>query len=167
MLGMRAWGIAAGAAAVIVGVVGCGGSGGGRTAQSPSQATTAAPTTTGVPAASVAAKYRPQLDQLSAGDACQRPSLPTCALAVHDTLAVLAQLTADIPVSDPPVYHRSLPQIQKMTKAAGAYTSGGCLGNSAANVAGSPCFTNALAVTGGVSVLETDLDADERTAGIG
>lgn len=152
-------------------VAGCGSSTPQPTRDTTKPPTSAAPAaTTSSHGVKLSTKWVPKLNALSNGDgvaACQDSGSTDCLTAMTADLKAFTSILKDIDAQGAQAeYTKTVAEINKMTRAADAYDKDGCGGDPNADVDGSPCPGNALAVTVGVATLSFILPTDELNAGV-
>ena len=138
-------------------------------------ATTAATAAATSPAASLKVKlstdWVPKIDALTSGkgtSACSSDSgSDDCLNGMTDSVTLLGQIVHAIGAANAQdEYPKTIAEITKLMNAADTYNKDECPGDPNADVDGSPCPKNALAVTVGMSALVFVMQTDELTAGV-
>lgn len=131
--------------------------------------TTASPTATAA-AVKLSATWVPKLQTLADGDgvsACSSDSgSDGCVQAISDSVDLFSQITEAINTTGAADrYPKTIAEITKLVGDADTYSKDECPGDPNADVDGSPCAKNALAVVVGVSELQMVMPTDEANAG--
>lgn len=162
-------GAAVGALLVLAGCSSNGGDEGKSSATTTTASAVSAPAAT-TAAAKLSKTWVPKLEALSNGtgvSACSSDSGGAdCVQAISDSVDLFSQITEAINtagVADR--YPKTIAEITKLVGDADTYSKDECPGDPNADVDGSPCAKNALAVVVGVSELQMVMPTDEANAG--
>lgn len=131
--------------------------------------TTAASTATAA-AMKLSTTWVPKLQTLADGDGVSACSIDSgsdgCVQAISDSVDLFSQITEAINTAGAAEqYPKTIAEITKLVGDADTYSKDECPGDPNADVDGSPCAKNALAVVVGVSVLQMVMPTDEVTGG--
>lgn len=115
-------------------------------------------------------KWAPKLAALADSGgvaACQTSGSTDCVDAITNDLNTMTGLLKDINAADARAeYAKTVAEINKLVRAADAYGADGCPGDPNADISGSPCYGNAIAVTIGVTGFQFLMPTDEINAGV-
>lgn len=137
-------------------------------APSAAAATTSAPAG---PAVKLSATWVPKLNALSDGpglsDCAADSGSSGCSDGIGSSVVVFGQIAHAIDAANAKdEYPKTIVELGKLLDAASAYTDDECPGDENADIDGSPCPKNAIAVSIGVTTLEFIMQTDEANAGV-
>lgn len=157
-------------------LAGCSGGSGGdaKPAAATSAPSTTPAATTSAPAGptvKLSAAWVPKLKTLSDGPGlsdCAADSGSTgCSDGIGGSVVVFGQIAHAIDAANAKdEYPKTIAELGKLLDAASAYTDDECPGDENADIDGSPCPKNAIAVSVGVTTLEFIMQTDEANAGV-
>jgi hypothetical protein len=125
---------------------------------------------TAAAAAKLSTTWVPKLKALAGGDGMKDCSTDSgssgCAKAIADSVGLFTQITDAIGVAGgADQYSPTITKITELVGDADTYTKDSCPGDPNADIDGSPCPKDALAVVVGVSALQMVMQTDEANAG--
>lgn len=160
------------AVAAVLLLAGCSSSSGHDNTAKPSAptATASTPKATAADAVKLSTVWVPKLQAIADGDGVSDCSTDSgsggCVQAISDSVDLFTQLTDAISAAGAVgQYPKTIAEITKLVGNADTYTKDECPGDDNADIDGSPCPKNALAVVVGVTGLEFVMQTDEANAG--